>query len=179
MSHSTANFASRAQRTIPHLNFPPIRSNYNYMNEIQYREKNSRRRAPNKIQRQPPWQHNDNQPKGEENSPSARRGAVLAQPAPAELAAHERRARVAHHLAAILALVHLVAPAAVEGVAAVAHADLVVGLELVAPVACCGGGGWQQYFSEVQEEDQGEVWWDPLVHCFRRCGNRIVRGGSP
>ena len=68
------------------------------------------------------------------NSPPARRGAVLAEATSAELAGHEGGAAPAHHLAAVLALVHLVTAPAVEGIAPVAHPDLVVGLVLVAPV---------------------------------------------
>lgn len=71
----------------------------------------------------------------ERNLPAARRCAVLAKSAAAELARKERRTGRADDLSAVVALVHLVASAAVEGVAPVANPDFVVGLELVAPVA--------------------------------------------
>ena len=74
-------------------------------------------------------------------APPAGRRAVLAQAAAAELAAHEGGAPAAHNLGAVLALVHLVAGAAVEGVAAVADADGVVSLVFMAPVTGLTKGG--------------------------------------
>jgi len=68
------------------------------------------------------------------DSPPTSGGTILAQPASAKFATHERRTRVTHHLAAILALIHFVASSAVKCIAAIADPDFMVCLELVAPM---------------------------------------------
>lgn len=69
--------------------------------------------------------------------PPTRRSAVLTQPASAKFTTHESRARVAYHLAAILALVHFVTSSTVKCIASIADPNLVVSLEFVAPMASC------------------------------------------
>ena len=65
---------------------------------------------------------------------AARRGTVGAQAASAKFAAEQRAAAAADDLAAVVALVHLVARAAVKSVAPIADANFVVGLKFVTPV---------------------------------------------
>ena len=78
------------------------------------------------------------------NSPSTSRSTILTQPTPTKLTTHQRRTRITNHLGTILALIHLVTGTAVEGVAAVADADFVIGLEFVAPVTSCGDRSWRE-----------------------------------
>ena len=73
----------------------------------------------------------------QKNSPSTRGGAVLAQPTSTKFATHKCWARVTNNLAAIFTLIHFVTTSTIKRIAAIADPNLMVCLELVAPMTSC------------------------------------------